>query len=131
MRLRARVDSNHAVMRGYFEAHGCVVASLAQVGHGTPDLIMGYVPTGLLALVEVKGPKTPTKPSQVAFKAKFPMTFTVRTEQDADHVIAYLKGAGSRGLDLDRICELSVFQAELDASPHGAANDALPTRGRR
>ena len=72
MRRAARIDDNHraivAVLRGY----GAVVESLAAVGHGMPDLLVGV--GGRNHLVEVKdGKKWPSHrrltSDQVAFHA--------------------------------------------------------------
>ena len=54
MRKRARVDANHAEIVSVFRATGCSVQSLATLGHGVPDLIVGS--DGYNVLVEVKAP---------------------------------------------------------------------------
>ena len=52
MRRVAKVDSNHGIIVAAFQAHGCSVQSLAAVGRGVPDLLVGCA--GRNYLVEVK-----------------------------------------------------------------------------
>jgi len=53
MSFRARkVDDNQRAVVKALEAHGCRVQSLASVGNGCPDLVVGY--RGRLYLLEVK-----------------------------------------------------------------------------
>jgi hypothetical protein len=60
MRRAARVDSNHAKIVKVLRYAGCKVRSLASVGQGMPDLLVGY--HGVLHLLEVKdGNKPPSK----------------------------------------------------------------------
>ena len=72
MRRAARTDRNHSEIAGAFAAMGCSVRSLAAVGGGVPDLLIGVA--GRTLLVEVKdGKKPPSKrkltPDQERFKA--------------------------------------------------------------
>lgn len=74
MRRAARTDRNHSEVAGAFVALGCSVRSLAAVGGGMPDLIVGL--PGVTMLVEVKdGAKPPSKqkltPDQVKFHAEW------------------------------------------------------------
>ena len=56
----ARVDSNHVQVVEALRAAGATVQSLAGVGKGVPDLLVGYRQTTLL--MEVKdGDKSPSK----------------------------------------------------------------------
>lgn len=60
MRKLARTDANHAAIVDLLRRAGARVQSLAQVGGGCPDLLVGY--QGRTALVEVKdGSKVPSK----------------------------------------------------------------------
>ena len=86
----ARVDANHADLVAYFKAHGCEVESLARMGDGVPDLLVGW--QDALALVEVKTPTGRLRPAQTAFQRRFPV-YPVRRDQDADIVIRALKAA--------------------------------------
>lgn len=52
MRRAARVDSNHAAIVAALRAAGCSVQSLASVGGGVPDLLVGRA--GRNYLLEVK-----------------------------------------------------------------------------
>jgi hypothetical protein len=57
MRRIARVDGNHEAIVSCFRAAGCSVQSLAQVGDGCPDLLVGI--NGINVLVEVKDSTQP------------------------------------------------------------------------
>ena len=60
MRKRARVDGNHAELVQALRQAGCTVQSLAALGEGTPDLLVGA--DGRNLLLEVKnGAKAPSK----------------------------------------------------------------------
>lgn len=52
MRRRAKVDDNQAQIVSEFRARGCFVQSLAAVGAGVPDLLVGK--GGKWILVEIK-----------------------------------------------------------------------------
>ena len=52
MRRRAKVDSNQRAVKQALELMGCTVVSLAAVGDGCPDLLVGY--RGANLLIEVK-----------------------------------------------------------------------------
>ena len=53
--LRARVDRNHAEIVAALRATGCSVTSLARLGKGVPDLLVGC--NGRNVLLEVKADK--------------------------------------------------------------------------
>ena len=60
MRRAARTDANHEEIVKALRAVGATVQSLAAVGHGVPDLLVGY--QGKTILMEVKdGTKSPSK----------------------------------------------------------------------
>ncbi len=70
MRRAAKVDRNHAEIVAAFRMFGCTVQSLAAVGAGVPDLLVGWRMKNFL--VEVKdGTKTKSQrkltPAQIAF----------------------------------------------------------------
>ncbi len=52
MRKRAKVDANHGEIVQVLRGIGASVVSLAAVGHGVPDLCVGY--RGVTYLLEVK-----------------------------------------------------------------------------
>lgn len=52
MRFRPRLDSNHREIVAVLSAHGASVCSLAGVGGGAPDLLVGW--HGWTLLMEVK-----------------------------------------------------------------------------
>jgi Holliday junction resolvase len=60
MRRAAKVDANQSNLVEFFRMMGCSVESLAAVGKGVPDLLIGY--RGKNYLVEVKdGAKAPSE----------------------------------------------------------------------
>jgi Holliday junction resolvase len=60
MRRAARTDNNHEQIVKALRAVGATVQSLAAVGQGVPDLLVGY--QGKNILVEIKdGSKTPSR----------------------------------------------------------------------
>lgn len=74
MRKYGRVDANQGEIVSALEKIGCTVVSLASVGDGCPDLLVGF--KGKNYLLEVKdGGKTPSKKKltddQVKFFAKW------------------------------------------------------------
>lgn len=84
MRRAAKVDANQDEIVQTYRACGLSVTSLAGLGRGVPDLLVGY--RGKLALVEVKQPKGKLRPMQEAFRLTWPVRI-VRTVEDAyDHI---------------------------------------------
>jgi hypothetical protein len=74
MRYAARVDANHTEIVGALRAAGATVHSMAALGGGFPDLLVGHA--GKTALIEVKdGAKIPSKrkltPDQQDFHANW------------------------------------------------------------
>lgn len=60
MRRAAKVDANHESVVQALRSAGCSVQSLAALGNGCPDLLVGY--KGMTLLFEVKdGTKPPSK----------------------------------------------------------------------
>ena len=60
MRRAAKVDENQQKIVEILRAAGATVQSLAAIGHGCPDLLVGY--QGQTILVEVKdGKKSPSE----------------------------------------------------------------------
>ena len=62
---RRRVDKNHTEIVNTLKGIGCSVVSLADKGHGVPDLLVGF--RGRNYLVEVKGEKGKLTPDQETF----------------------------------------------------------------
>jgi len=74
MRRAARVDANHAACVRAFRNLGCSVVSLAAVGGGVPDLLVGI--RGHNVLVEVKdGDKAPSRRALTAMQVEFRKTW--------------------------------------------------------
>ena len=60
MRTAARTDKNHAEVVAALRKVGASVQSLASIGKGCPDLLVGY--HGILYLMEIKdGSNVPSK----------------------------------------------------------------------
>lgn len=60
MRRAARVDDNQAEIVKTLRYVGCSVTSLASIGRGCPDIVVGY--NGVNYLMEIKdGSKPPSK----------------------------------------------------------------------
>ena len=60
MRRAARVDDNQAEIVAALRAAGCSVTSLASIGKGCPDIVVGR--SGVNYLLEIKdGKKPPSK----------------------------------------------------------------------
>lgn len=66
MRRASRIDENHAAIVRALREVGCSVLSLAALGHGAPDLLVGF--RGRNVLVEVKRPKGKLNDQQEAFR---------------------------------------------------------------
>jgi Holliday junction resolvase len=67
VRRASRVDENHGEIVKALRKVGCSVLSLAAIGRGAPDLLLGY--KGRNVLLEVKRPKGKLNDQQQAFKA--------------------------------------------------------------
>ena len=57
VRRAAKVDANQGEIVKALRAHGATVQSLAAVGHGCPDLLVGY--QGVTYLMEIKDGSLP------------------------------------------------------------------------
>lgn len=82
MRRAARLDANHAEIKGAFEKLGFEVFDSSRVGGGFPDLVVFHQATQRLMLVEVKTPKGRVKTTQERFREKFPVVIA-RSVDDA------------------------------------------------
>jgi hypothetical protein len=99
-RRAARTDGNQSAIVDALRQYGCVVQSLAAVGSGVPDLLVGHRATRRLLLIEVKDPtqqpnKRRLKPLQVEWHREWsglPVYIVERVEQ----VPALLAGDSAR-----------------------------------
>lgn len=71
MRRAARVDANQTEIADAYRVLGCSFLSLASMGEGCPDAVVGY--GGLSALIEIKDGKKPPsrrklRPAQEEFR---------------------------------------------------------------
>lgn len=65
MRRAARIDTNHHEIVDALRSAGAVVYSLAAMGEGIPDLLVGY--HGTTTLLEIKHGNNPLTPDQRIF----------------------------------------------------------------
>lgn len=89
MRRAARVDGNHVEIVRALRSAGMTVQSLAAVGQGVPDLLIGW--RGLNLLAEVKdGDKCASKQALTAAEAEWHATWAghVVVARDAEEAIA-------------------------------------------
>ena len=92
MRRFGKVDQNQREVIDMFRASGAVVHSLASLGGGVPDLLVGY--RGLTHLIEVKNPhrtdKDAAAPRQAAWRARWRGTpvLVVRTLEDVQAALS-------------------------------------------
>lgn len=86
----AKVDGNHSAIVDMYRDGGCSVTSLAGLGRGVPDLLVGF--RGQLALVEVKTPKGKLRPLQEEFGKVWPVR-VVRSPAEAFAHVLELRGA--------------------------------------
>lgn len=88
MRTRARVDKNHAEIVTALRAMGCSVQSLASIGAGCPDLLVGH--SGRNVLLEVKAPKGQPTSDQITWGARWTGQLgIVRTIEEAIRCVEY------------------------------------------
>lgn len=80
MRLRGRVDGNHAAIVAALRAAGRRVLDLSRVGAGVPDLLVFY--GGHFIMMEVKAGKGKLTPAQAAFAMQWPVV-VVRSVAEA------------------------------------------------
>jgi hypothetical protein len=100
-RRAGRVDANHGAIVEVLEAHGWTVISLANVGRGVPDLLVGRTGAqegyGRCYLIEVKdGAKKPSArkltPDQVRVHANMPVVVIA----SVDEAIAWCRAQARR-----------------------------------
>ena len=81
MRRAAKIDGNHEQVVGVLRSMGCSVQSLAGVGRGVPDLLVGV--GGHNILIEVKnGPKGKLTPDQTTWMINWRGTVLVVSSVD-------------------------------------------------
>ena len=91
-----RLDANHKEIHAAFEKMGCSCCSLAPLGNGVGDLLVGY--GGLSIVVEVKdGTKPPSKRKLTPDEERFKMNWTggyrlVQNVVDVAETVMVLKG---------------------------------------
>ena len=86
MRRRARVDANHSEIVNALERCGCSVQSLASIGRGCVDLLVGA--HGRNFLIEVKAEKGKVTPDQIEWAAGWKGQMAiVRSAEDAIAVV--------------------------------------------
>ena len=91
----AKVDANHAAIVDALRKIGCFVQSLAQVGKGCPDLLVGHA--GRWHAIEVKdGAKVPSArkltPDEAAWHEKAKKCAPVHVVESAEQAIKIVRG---------------------------------------
>jgi len=86
-----RVDANHGEIVAAFRKAGCSVVSLAMVGSGCPDLLIGWRDRTIL--VEIKTETGELRESQKKWNASWvgDRPCLVRSLEDVEKVIAYYR----------------------------------------
>jgi len=83
MRTAAKVDRNQQAIVAAYREVGVLVLSLASMGRGVPDLLVGAPP--VLCLVEVKMPSGTLTPDQVRFHTHWPVVIVTSVEEARAH----------------------------------------------
>lgn len=89
MKTRARVDSNHLEIVAALKDSGCTVESLARMGKGCPDLLVGL--RGRNWLIEVKGGRGLIRASQAAWRSRW--NGQVAIVRNVDEAIEFVQQA--------------------------------------
>lgn len=102
MRRNARVDANQQKIVQALEAAGCVVQSLAQLGRGVPDILVGRHGRNYLLAIK-DGDKVPSArkltPDEIAWHRKWKGQIAVaETEQQALDLVLSEPGENKGGL---------------------------------
>ena len=111
MRVHGKVDLNQralvAILRQY---PGAVIHSLASVGGGTPDLLLGY--QGETTLIEVKGRGGKLNDLQRAWHAEWTGTPVAVVRSQEDVVILMASLARPRDTETPRPISINKDKAE-------------------
>jgi len=84
----AKVDGNHAEIVDALRAMGCSVQSLAKVGNGCPDVVVGW--RGRNVLLEIKQEGETFTPAQKKWHAEYQgRAHVVRSIQEAVMVLQH------------------------------------------
>ena len=91
MRFRARVDRNQKELVRVIRDMGASVESLAPMGNGIPDLLVGL--GDKIILIEVKSEKGRLNQAQVDWRDKWrgPEPYVIRSVDDAVMLINHLR----------------------------------------
>ena len=83
-------DARRAALIAAFEDAGATVVSLARVGGGCPDLLIGY--QGQIALCETQGPGAPLSDERLAWYGAWrgPAVTVLRSTEDVARVLEAL-----------------------------------------
>lgn len=100
MRRSAKIDGNQPRAVELLEARGWSVKSLAAVGDGCPDLLVGAM--GLNILIEMKMPKGKLRPKQELFKARWKGQYAkAESPEDAVKMVELIIKANRLGVIRD------------------------------
>jgi hypothetical protein len=97
----ARLDSNHRAVVEHLRGFGMSVKSLAAVGSGCADLLVGY--QGINVLLEVKREKGELTPLEEGFRLRWRGQYSVvRSPEEALEAVYQFARANDRAGDTDR-----------------------------
>lgn len=101
MRRAGRIDNNHSPsVVALLELDGCEVESLAAMGGGVGDLLIGY--DGRLMIVEMKdGDDKKLTPAQVKWHQRW-RNFPVHVAHSVDELLAIVTGTSLRSAAVRR-----------------------------
>lgn len=111
---RRRVDANHAAIVEAFRAHGWSVQSLAAIGKGCPDLLVGK--GGYVFVAEVKTERGRLTKDEQAWIDAWPcLVFLVRASDDVAAINRWFLGHQGASL-VGLVCERTDTGAVLRAT---------------
>lgn len=93
MKLKPRKDQNHATVVSFLRAAGCSVFDTAALGHGFPDLVVGW--QGKNFLLEIKnGQAPPSRRKLTVDELLFSQNWLgqVAVVTSAEHALAVVRG---------------------------------------
>jgi hypothetical protein len=89
--IEGKRDANQSPLTGWYEALGCIVVDLGDVGSGVPDLMVGCA--GVTGLAEVKVPGEDLRPSQITFNDRWrgSAPWKISTQDDVIAHVAFMR----------------------------------------
>ena len=125
MRRAAKIDDNQPEIVAGLRKIGCTVQSLAAVGEGCPDCLVGY--RGHNFLMEIKdGSKPPSRQGLTPDQTKWHSDWRgdIRTVKNLDEAIMLVTQAGGSKEDLERAVHM-VLSAGLSTGHAETYSDLM------